>query len=99
MTRRKWLEPINRLYCVRAESDLWSTNDEPDEDDPDENVWTVSDDPNCPGWETDGGYDGYGLPKAIAEEIVRRWNWVSDQQQIESASYVGGNTANPRKWW
>jgi hypothetical protein len=36
----------------------------------DEKVFTVSTDPNKPGWETDGGYDGYGLTKAQAQFLV-----------------------------
>jgi hypothetical protein len=37
-------------------------------------VWTVSPRPDGPGWETDGGFWGYGLPRSVAEEICRRWN-------------------------
>jgi hypothetical protein len=41
---------------------------------PEERVWTVSRDPDRPGWETDGGYPGYGLTRAEAEELVAAAN-------------------------
>ena len=37
-------------------------------------VHTVSPGPNQQGWENDGGFSGYGLPRPIAKEICRRWN-------------------------
>jgi hypothetical protein len=53
-----------KLYVVAYQSD----------DDPLDTVWTVSDDPEACGWETDGGCEGYGLTKEVALEIVRRYN-------------------------
>jgi hypothetical protein len=39
--------------------------------DPNNNeVWTISEDPNKAGWETDSGYSGYGLPKEKADFYV-----------------------------
>lgn len=35
-----------------------------------EKVWTVSRDPEKPGWETDGGFSGYGLTKADAQFLA-----------------------------
>lgn len=32
--------------------------------------WTLSRDPNKPGWKTDGGRDGYGLTYADAHELA-----------------------------
>lgn len=37
-------------------------------------VWTLSPDPVIPGWSTDAGVSGYGLPKRIAEGIAERLN-------------------------
>ena len=42
--------------------------------DPEETVWTLSADPREDGWNTDGGYGGYGLTRALADEIARRYN-------------------------
>ena len=41
---------------------------------PDNAVWTVSRNPNKPGWETDSGFDGYGLTKDEAEELANALN-------------------------
>lgn len=40
----------------------------------DDCAWTISPCSSLPGWNTDGGYEGYGLPKAIALELVARLN-------------------------
>lgn len=37
-------------------------------------IWTLSQDLNECGWETDCGCPGYGLTKADAELIAARWN-------------------------
>ena len=29
-------------------------------------IWSVSTDPNAPGWNTDGGTSGYGVPEDVA---------------------------------
>lgn len=47
-------------------------------DNKEDNIYTVSPNPNEPGWNTDSSYPGYGLPKFVAEEIVRRWNLVQE---------------------
>jgi hypothetical protein len=33
-------------------------------------VWTLSRDPDAPGWETDKATAGYGMPRHVAESIV-----------------------------
>lgn len=66
--------PPPKLYIVEAENGLERDNQGAC------NVWTVSPDPDHTGWETDNGVEGYGLPKHIAEEIVRRWNLASGNQ-------------------
>ena len=38
--------------------------------DPAERVWTLSENPDKTGWETDGGYDGYGLTKEKATTLA-----------------------------
>lgn len=43
-------------------------------DDPEAEVWTLSLNPNETGWCTDSGYGGYGLTKALAEELARAAN-------------------------
>ena len=40
----------------------------------DEEVWTVSKVPNKTGWDTDSGYEGYGLKKADAEFLAAAAN-------------------------
>lgn len=40
--------------------------------------WTVSRDPNKPGWETDCGYPGYGLTYAQAKELADAANKCRD---------------------
>jgi hypothetical protein len=34
--------------------------------------WTLSPDPNVPGWSTDAGCGGYGLPREVAEALAQR---------------------------
>jgi hypothetical protein len=45
-----------------------------DREEPEECWWTLSQSPISPGWETDSGCPGYGLPKAQAEELVTAAN-------------------------
>lgn len=49
----------------------WYIHSERPEND---NCWTITNLQNVPGWETDGGYEGYGLPKEIAQIIIRYLN-------------------------
>lgn len=37
-------------------------------------AWTLSPAPNVPGWSTDCGCSGYGLPREIAEGLAKRLN-------------------------
>lgn len=37
-------------------------------------AWTLSFNPGETGWETDSGFDGYGLKKNLAEAIAQAWN-------------------------
>lgn len=41
--------------------------------------WTISPDPERPGWQTDGGLDGYGLPEAIAKGVCAVLNAAIDE--------------------
>ena len=41
-----------------------------DIDDPDEQVWTLSRNPSRTGWNTDSGYNGYGLTYADARMLA-----------------------------
>lgn len=36
-----------------------------------ERVWTLTRRPGVSGWNTDGGFDGYGLTRATAEWLAR----------------------------
>jgi hypothetical protein len=49
---------------------------------PEEAIWTLSRDPNDTGWETDAGYDGYGLTKKDAEELANAANCVGVLRKI-----------------
>lgn len=48
----------------------------------DEPIWTISRDPDDPGWETDCGCRGYGLLKADAEFLARCANAAIAQGAI-----------------
>lgn len=55
-----------RYYVVTYDNS--SYNEKPNESGEYEGqIWTVSSDPNEPGWNTDGGYSGYGLTKQRAQ--------------------------------
>jgi hypothetical protein len=60
---RKW-------YAVCDEGCSYSKGSERDEAE----IWTVSADPEAPGWSTDSGSPGYGLTRADAEFIVAAAN-------------------------
>ena len=47
-----------------------------DVDDAEAEVWMLSLNPNETGWCTDNGYHGYGLTKALAEELARAANAI-----------------------
>ncbi|MFA4974140.1 MAG: hypothetical protein WC683_16140 [bacterium] len=51
-------------------------NDTADDGYPDGMRWTISDDPKRDGWNTDCGYNGYGLTKQRAEDIATILNWA-----------------------
>jgi len=72
-----------RWYVVRDEDCSY------DIDDPKPEVWTLSLDPKEPGWDTDSGYPGYGLTKALAEELANAANaaWVKEQEAKEPFIY------------
>lgn len=40
----------------------------------DRQLWTVTQNPTVPGWDTDGGCEGYGLTKAEADFLVAAAN-------------------------
>lgn len=51
-------------------------------DDPEAEVWTLSLDPNETGWCTDSGYGGYGLTKALAEELASAANAAYASKEV-----------------
>lgn len=55
-----------------------------DKVDPEAAIWTLSRYPDCTGWITDGGYDGYGLKKIDAEELASAAN-ARRAAQLEDA--------------
>jgi len=63
-----------RWYVVR--SNLASQND--DEPYEERQIWTISKDPERCGWETDSGYDGYGLTKKDADELANAANKLAE---------------------
>lgn len=44
-------------------------------------IWTITTDPEHAGWETDGGADGYGLPKELAQWICDKLNNCGEEPQ------------------
>ncbi len=59
-----WLVDGLRWYVVRDKYCSYDINDEKAK------VWTLSREPGTPGWETDGGYSGYGLTYGQARELA-----------------------------
>ena len=51
--------------------------------------WTVSPDPDRPGWETDSRVPGYSIPRHVAEEICRRYNSPLFVRGETIAGYAG----------
>lgn len=49
--------------------------------DPEAETWTVSLNPDKPGWETDMGCPGYGLTKALAEELAEAANFSAARRE------------------
>ena len=58
----------------------------------DDKVWTISEDPENPGWETDGGCYGYGITRALAERIARLLN--EDDERL-AKPFVRVNPKDP----
>jgi hypothetical protein len=56
------------MWYVATEADLskYDADENPDND----TIWTVSEDPERAGWNTDSGYHGYGLTKAQAQFLA-----------------------------
>jgi hypothetical protein len=59
-----------RVYVVCYEME--------DDSDPKAKIWTLSEDPNNTGWETDSGCEGYGLTKEQAEYYAKCINGVAN---------------------
>lgn len=62
-----------------------------DEADGEDTYWTLSKNPNDPGWENDGDYRGYGLPRKIAEAFASapeyiRW-LLAENERLAGAEY------------
>jgi len=59
--------------------------------DPDADCWTVSTDPNEPGWNTDCGHQGYGLRRADAEFLAAAANEkIAKEKQKMNTEKVNG---------
>lgn len=61
-------------------------------------TWTISKDPNKPGWETEcacgcepGAIDGYGLDREIAESICERLNLRALAVELDTALARAGD--------
>lgn len=46
---------------------------------PEDEIWTVSREPDRAGWNTEGGHAGYGLTKAQADELADAANSAPHQ--------------------
>lgn len=44
-----------------------------------EGTWTITTNSRYAGWNTDGGYPGYGLPKELAQWICDRLNESNEE--------------------
>lgn len=62
MTEQDW-DPRKPIFVKK---DRWGEDEE--------SCWTISQDPNKTGWETDSGHCRYGLTKATAMRIASLWN-------------------------
>lgn len=71
-----------RLYVTHGR---WFEEGHPN---PEYEIWTLSAIPNEPGWETDSGCSGYGLTKALADEIARRYNDFKPKQYLLTQDMV-----------
>jgi hypothetical protein len=71
----------------------WYVTCSPHAESPDDyNVWTLSQDPNETGWETDCGQDSYGLPKATATMLAAYANSAEAWNKLQYRAAPG-----PRK--
>jgi hypothetical protein len=50
----------------------------------DVNIWTVSQDPDRAGWDTDSSYPRYGLPRSAAQFLVDAAN---EKEQRDGAAF------------
>lgn len=56
--------------------------------------YTITTNPNIAGWNTDSGYEGYGLPKELAELIVYVLNFLRVSSRFENEE-IGGWKLKP----
>lgn len=52
----------------------WQIHQDREKDDPEIDSYTITLDGYCGGWNTDSGYNGYGLPKDLAQWICDTLN-------------------------
>lgn len=57
----------------------WNIHQDREEDDPDLESYSITLNPEYGGWNTDSGYNGYGLPKQLAKWICKILN---DSKQV-----------------
>lgn len=68
-------------WFIVAEDRAW--REETEEQAAQVEVWTLSRDPNVCGWNTDGGYDGYGLTKSDAQFLCDAANEKEAREAAE----------------
>jgi hypothetical protein len=66
-TAKRWHVVAGGGKTAERHVRIWGEDGDPFED---ERIFTVSLDPNEEGWCTDSGFDGYGLTKALAQELA-----------------------------
>lgn len=67
-----------------VDEDCWHVVCHPDcsEPHPLARVWTLTLDKNIPGWDTNGGYHGYGLTHSQAQELADAANFARDLVEV-----------------
>jgi hypothetical protein len=63
---------LSKLWYVVCDRDVSDCDSAEDRDEME--IWTLSRNPNYAGWNTDGGYSGYGLTKADADFLATAAN-------------------------
>lgn len=66
---------MKHRWTIKQDREISEQNDEI-------HSWTITNNPDKNGWNTDGGFDGYGLPKELAQWIC---NILNNYEKIKKA--------------